>query len=152
MIGLGAGLATLAATAGFASVGGGMLLAIAGVATAAFVLTLRPSALTFEPSGLRVELGRHARFFVPWTSIADVNQKGPAHHRQVSVRVIGAPALIAAATPDTPSSRGRVHTFFALGEPPGEAFSLGPWTAGLDSDTLARLLNAATGKGASLAN
>ncbi len=155
MLSLGAGLAFAVAAFGFPSVAVGVLVPIAGIGmltTLPFVPVPRVDGLTFEPSGLRVHLPMGAQFFVPWTSVVDVIQSGPAHHRPVKLRVVDPRRTIASVSPDTPRNRGRVHMLLEMGEPRGEAVYIEPWTAGLDSDTLLRLLRAAIAPATALAN
>lgn len=142
----GAALASAVAALGFPSVGAGVLLPIAGSGAIWLSPFLRePVGLTFEGACLRVHLSKNTTFVIPWQSVVEVSQTGPAHHRPVNVRVVDPGRTIASVQPDNPRNRGRVHTRFELGEPRGHAISLDPWTGGLDSDTLARLIRSALG-------
>jgi len=144
--GFGTALATAVAAFGFPSVGAGVLLPIAGSGAIWLSPFLRePVALTFEEACLRVHLSKNITFVIPWRSVVEVGQTGPAHYRPVNVRVVDPSRTIASVEPDTARNRGRVQMRLELGEPRGQAISLEPWTAGLDSDTLARLIRSAIG-------
>lgn len=146
IVGFGAVLAAAVAAFGFPSVAAGVLLPVAGTAVFSTLPFIRePVALTFEDVCLRVHLSKNTTFVIPWRSVVEVTQTGPAHHRPVNVRVVDPTRTIASVEPDTARNRGRVHVRFELGEPRGQALSLDPWTAGLDSDTLARLILSAIG-------
>lgn len=146
MTGFGAALASAVAALGFPSVAAGVLLPIVGSGVFSILpFITEPAALTFEGACLRVHLSKDTTFVIPWRSVVEVSQTGPAHYRPVNVRVVDPGRTIASVEPDNPRNRGRVHTRFELGEPRGQAISLAPWTGGLDSDTLARLLRSAIG-------
>ena len=146
IIGFGVVLAVAVAAFGFPAVAAGLLLPVAGTAVFSVLPIIRePAALTFEDECLRVHVSKNTTFVVQWRSVVEVGQTGPAHHRPVNVRVVDPSRTIASVEPNTARNRGRVHTRFELGEPRGQAISLEPWTAGLDSDTLVRLIRSAIG-------
>src|SRR6185312_11008551 len=87
--GFGAALAAAVAAFGFPSVGAGILLPFVGSGALLLSPFLRePVGLTFEDLCLRVHLRKNVSFVIPWRSILEVSQTGPAHHRPVNVRVV----------------------------------------------------------------
>ncbi len=146
-------LASAVAAVGFPSVAVGVLLPIVG--TSAFSLLLIGGlvvGLTFEVSGFYVHFRKGARLFIPQTSVVTVSQTGPAHYRRVNVEIIDPGRTITSVEPDTARNRGVVHLFFEMGKPPGGALAFDPWTCGLDSDTLTRLLCASLEASVQVAN
>jgi hypothetical protein len=144
MAAYGAIFGAVAAVAGFAATGTGILLTFAAMAVGPEIVSARFSAqsLTFEPGGLRVHL-RGASFLLPWKSITAVEQEGPEHHRAICLRLLEIGGAVGSAQPATPQARARVRSVLDDGEPPTGTLTLWPWTAGLDGPVLARAISAA---------
>jgi hypothetical protein len=156
--GVGAALGAVAAGLGFPSVGAGILLTLGALAFVPLLLFASGAiisgaiGLTFEATGLRVHVRGAAACLVPWTSMVEVTLTGPAHHRAVNVRIVDPRRVIASVVPDNLRNRQRIEMFFWMGEPRGEALSFNPWTGGIDSPTLLRVLREAKGEPLQQAN
>ena len=147
LVAVGAALGVGAALVGFPWVGAGMVLALGalGIVIAAPLTGAR--ALTFEPSGLRVHL-RRGHCLVPWGAVADVSATAAARSRVafVSIEVSDPAVIYASLAPDTQKTRTALWVLLALGKPAGRTLWFGEWTAGLDSETLARAVREAMGR------
>ena len=143
---VGAALGMGAALVGFPWVGVGIVLPLGALGILMAGPFAGARALTFEPAGLRVHL-RRGHCLVPWNAIVNVSATAAAPSRVafVNIEVADSRAIYASLAPDTEKTRSALWVLLALGKPAGRTFWFGEWTAGLDSETLARAIREATG-------
>jgi hypothetical protein len=147
LVAVGAVLGAGAALAGFPWVGVGIVLALGALGIVMAEPLTGARALTFEPAGLRVHL-RRGHCLVPWSAVVDVSATAAARSRVafVSIEVSDPGAIYASLDPDTKKMRTALWVLLALGKPAGRTLWFGEWTAGLDSETLARAVREAMGR------
>jgi hypothetical protein len=143
MVGPAATLGAVAAAAGFASVGVGVLLTVTLIQLGVEFTSsgLSPGSLMFERDGLRVWV-RGATFLVRWDAITSVDRAGSEGHRLTCLRIVDVDTVVRSVEPDTPRTRRRVWFTVADAEQPTGKLLLTPWTAGLDGPLLARAISA----------
>jgi hypothetical protein len=144
-------LGALAAIIGYPSVGTGIVLALGLMGLATIAPVGSAAGLTFESTGLRVH-GRRGQFFVPWTSVIEVELSAPSPNPSTNLHVAGPQQILSSLTPDTPRNRQGAELLFHLGNPRGQALRFWNWTAGLDSASLVRAVREATGERERIAN
>jgi hypothetical protein len=147
VVAVGAALGAGSALTGFPWVGVGIVLALGALGIVGAAPLTGARALTFEPAGLRVHL-RRGHCLVPWSAVVDVSATAASRSRVafVSIEVSDPGAIYASLAPDTKKMRTALWVLLALGKPAGRTFWFGEWTAGLDSETLARAVREATGR------
>jgi hypothetical protein len=145
LLGMAGALAACAAAVGYPWVGLGILLALAALAVPMVADIGTVSGLSFEYSGLRLDLGR-AECLVPWTLVLEVSVAGQPGVPSVNVAIADPAGLYHSLVPDTPKTRFALHLLLGLGMPSGRALRFYDWSAGLDAPTLARTIREATGE------
>jgi hypothetical protein len=139
LTGLFAILGTVVASFGFPGIAVGVLIVVGGLLLLGGVTTVASiggvRALTFEDSGVRFHL-RGVECLAPWSAIGAVQCLGPDHFTMVRVEIVDLDDVLRRVLPDTPRAVERARTAF------GQGYTLlEPWTAGLDGQVLARVLN-----------
>jgi hypothetical protein len=133
-------LGAVLAAFGFPGVGVGIMLVPCGFSVFSdFFPFMNAGGLVFEETGLRLSVAR-AEYLVPWTSITRVEVSGPESFQMVELDFEALDRVVASVTPDTPRNRKRARELL---DRPGEAgghLLLGPWSGGLDGQTLERAI------------
>jgi hypothetical protein len=128
-------IGAIVAAIGFPQAGIGILLVLGGFLAAGYTMFRGPD-LTIEKAGLRFHFGA-AHFLVPWPSIRVVEMIGPDHNQIVRLGIADLERIRNSVSPDTPRSRKRMRNIGGISR---DEIMLMPWTAGVDGQTLERVI------------
>lgn len=117
LLAVGGPLGGLAAIIGHPSVGTRIVLGLGLMALATIAPVGSVAGLTFESTRLRVH-GRRGQFFVPWTSVIEVELSAPSRDPSTNLHVAAPQQILLSLTSNTPRTWQGTELLFHLGNPP----------------------------------